>query len=321
LDVDYGFWKSQRDNRSYAGDLAIAIGPDGLLELYETIQVDDYLAGVLPAEMPAGWPMEALKAQAIAARSEVLASRAGKHMLEGCDFCATEHCRAYLGHGGRETPTDRAVFETSGMVLAANGRTVPAVFSANCGGWTEDNETVWSAPPNPVLRGLPDFPAGKSPAPKGISAFGLAKWLSNAPPAFCSANKEHFRWARRFSVRELTEVVNKKYPVGNIRSIELGDRGVSGRLKWVKIVGSKNTEIIQKELSIRLAFGGLNSAMFIVETEGPRDHPSSFTFVGGGRGHGVGLCQDGARAMAAAGARHQEILRHYFPNAEVVRSR
>jgi SpoIID/LytB domain protein len=315
--IDFGFWQPQRANRSYSGILEIAIGPDGLLEVYETLPIEDYLAGVLPAEMPAEWPVEALKAQAVSARSEVISSLAGKHMLEGFDFCGTEHCRAYLGAGGREKTTDRAVADTAGVVLAAEGRVLPAVFSANCGGWTEDNEGVWSAPPNPALRGVPDFPSGKN----GPSESGIAKWLRSPPPAYCSANSDSFRWVRKFTARELRDIVNRRYPVGDVRSIELGDRGASGRLKWVKIIGSKGTQVVRKELNIRLAFGGLKSAMFMVDIEGRKGDPASFTFIGGGRGHGVGLCQDGARARALAGAKYRDILGHYFSRSEVVRMR
>jgi len=269
--------------------------------------------------MPALWPAEALKAQAVAARSELLASPGGKHALEGFDFCGCEHCRAYLGSGGRHPESDRAVRDTAGLVLLLEGRIVSTVFSANCGGWTEDNEAVWSSPPSPALRNVPDFPPGKNPASRGIDKYGVAKWLKGAPPAYCSANKKNFRWTQRFSARELAATVNKKYPVGDIRAIELGDRGASGRLKWVKIVGSKKTEIVRKELNIRLAFGGLPSAMFVVETGGPRKAPTAFAFFGGGRGHGVGLCQDGAHGMALAGKNHLEILKHYFAQTQIVK--
>jgi len=318
-DINAGFWKPQRANRSYSGVFEFGVGTDGLLELYETISLEDYIAGVLPAEMPALWPTEALKAQAVAARSEVLASLGGKHALEGFDFCGCEHCRAYLGAGGRHPATDGAVNETSGIVLLSEGRIVSTVFSANCGGWTENNDAVWSSPPSPALRGVPDFPPDKNPASKGIEKYGIVKWLKSSPPAYSSVNKENFRWTRRFSARELAATVNKTCPVGDIRAIECGDRGVSGRLKWVKIVGSKKTETIRKELNIRLAFGGLPSAMFVVETKGPRKAPASFTFSGGGRGHGVGLCQDGAHGMALAGKNYLDILKHYFTHTQTVR--
>jgi len=317
--MDVGFWKNQQKDRSYRGDLEVRIGPDAQLELYERIAFESYLAGVLPAEMPAGWPMEALKAQAVAARSEVAATLGGKHTLEGFDFCSNEHCRAYGGDNGRQQTTDEAVAATRGMVLLAEGRVVPAVFSANCGGWTEHNDTVWSGPPNNALRGVPDFLPMTNPAPNGPESYGIAKWLKNAPKAYCAENRESFRWTKRFTAKELADIVNKRYPVGQIRAIETGDRGASGRLKWVKIIGTKKTVTVRKDLDIRLAFGGLNSAMFMVEAKGRPGSPEAFVFTGGGRGHGVGLCQDGARGMASAGAPYGVILKHYFPMAALAR--
>ncbi|HOV72389.1 MAG TPA: SpoIID/LytB domain-containing protein [Candidatus Hydrogenedentes bacterium] len=317
--IDVGFWKNQQKDRTYRGSLEIRIGPDAQLELYEHIALESYLAGVLPAEMPAGWPAEALKAQAVAARSEVVAALGGKHALEGFDFCGNEHCRAYGGDNGRQKTTDDAVAATRGMVLVAEDRVVPAVFSANCGGWTEHNDTVWSGPPNNALRGVPDFPPKANPAPNGPESHGWAKWLKSTPAAYCAGNRESFRWTKRMTAKELTDIVNKRYPVGPVRAIETGDRGVSGRLKWVKIIGTKKSEIVRKDLDIRLAFGGLNSAMFMVEAQGRPGSPDAFVFTGGGRGHGVGLCQDGARGMASAGATYSGILKHYFAMAALAR--
>ena len=317
--INVGFWKSQTKARTFSGRLEFAIGPDGLIAVYETLSFEDYLCGVLPTEMPSAWPANALRAQAVAARSEVLSNLGGKHHLEGYDFCATEHCRAYGGYSERAASTDEAVRTTRGDVIIAQGRLVPTVFSANCGGWTESNENVWSAPPNPALRGVPDLPAGKRPKTACLESGVLKQWLTSRPPAYCAATQGTFRWTRRFSTKEITELVNRKYPVGTVRAIELGERGVSGRLKSVKVVGSKKTQLVQKELNIRLAFGGLPSAMFIVETSGNKNRPDAFTFHGGGTGHGVGLCQSGANGMAAAGIGYGDIVRHYFPHAEMVR--
>lgn len=320
-DIDFGFWGKRLAHRAYGGGLAIEAGPDAALELYETVAFETYLAGVLPAEMPALWPSEALKAQAVAARSEVLASANAKHKLEGFDFCGSEHCRAYLGEGGRHSATDAAVAATAGEVLVLGERVVPAVFSATCGGWTEDNENVWAAPPHAALRAVPDFPPIDSvhDASPARSDAALERWLRASPPAFCRGDGKYFRWKRRFSAAELTDIVNQRYPLGAIRRIELGARGRSGRLKWVRLVGAEGEQIVRKELAIRFAFGGLPSAMFLVDVETGAQGPAGFTFVGGGRGHGVGLCQYGARGMAAEGFNYKEILGHYYAKANMLR--
>ena len=313
-DTDAGFMKSQSKDRAYAGSLELRVGPEGGMDVFDKISVDDYLAGVLPGEMPASWPEEALKAQAVAARSDVLAAQSGKHMLEGFDFCGTEHCRVYGGEGGRRTASDNAVRATQGMVLLAEGRLVPAVFSANCGGWTEDNDTVWSSPQNPALRGASDLVKRSN----RVQEYGIANWVAKPPKAYCS-DSDNSRWQRRIPAAELEALVNKRYPVGKVRAIELGERGCSGRLKSVKIVGTKGSEIVKKELAIRQVFGGLNSAMFLVKTEGAAGLPTAFVFTGAGRGHGVGLCQDGAKGRALAGQNYQTIIKAYYTAASIKR--
>ncbi len=302
-----------RTGASYAGVLDLSVEPDATLGVYETLSVEDYLAGVLPAEMPARWPLEALKAQAVAARSDVLTHLALKHILAGFNFTNSEGDRVYAGYSGRQPSTDAAVAATRGQVLTDGVRIIPAVFSSNCGGWTEDNDAVWSSPPNMSLRGVADFPRGTIPTATPSS--NLAKWLQSQPNAFCSSDPQGFRWSRRLTVAEVTRSVNQRYAVGTVRAIESGDRGVSGRLKWVKVTGTRGTVTIRKELPIRQAFGGLPSAMIQIRTESGAQGPVAFTFVGGGRGHGVGLCQYGARGMALAGAGYRDIVLHYFRSA------
>ncbi|MCC6695307.1 MAG: SpoIID/LytB domain-containing protein [Candidatus Hydrogenedentes bacterium] len=301
-----------REEHRYTGVLDLAVEPDSTLAIYETLPVEDYLAGVLPSEMPALWPAEALKAQAVAARSDVLGHMALKRILEGFHFTNSEGDRVYGGFSGRHPAADAAVVATRGQVLADGIRIVPAVFSSNCGGWTENNDTVWSSPPEPALRGTADFPAGKTPAAPGAN---MSRWLQSQPAAYCSGDSAGFRWKRRITAAELGKLVNQQYNVGTIRSVEPGERGVSGRLKSVKIVGSGGTATIRKELPIRQVFGGLPSAMVLIQEERGPSGPVAYTIIGGGRGHGVGLCQHGARGMALQGIGHAEILAHYFAGA------
>jgi SpoIID/LytB domain protein len=313
--IERGFWNPRHVTMSFTGTLEAGAGADGLLNLMEIVPVEEYLAGVLPAEMPASWPAEALKAQAVAARTEVLSALGGKHMLDGFDFCATEHCRAYGAFAGRQASTDGAVAGTRGAVLIRDGRFAATVFSANCGGCSENNDTVWSAPADGALRAVSDVKGGKM---RWWRDGGIEKWLKQPPDSYCGHRSENFRWTRHFSGDELSGIVNKRHRVGKVRRIELLERGTGGRLTAVKITGGEGTEVVKKELNIRLAFGGLPSAMFIVETRGARD-PSAFTFVGGGRGHGVGLCQDGACGMALAGKTSLDILHHYYSGVEMAR--
>ena len=315
--VNTGYWKENRNNQKYTGTIDLEIGPDGKLMVIETVSLESYLLGVLPAEMPHEWPLEALKAQAIAARSEVLANVAGKHALDGYDFCGTEHCRAYLGSANGKPRTDRALDETRGGFLVRDGRIVTTVFSATCGGWTENNDSVWSGRAQPALRGIADAPLAASlTSPREM---GVWKWLDAKSNAYCKGDSEYFRWRRSFTQTELTAIVNKSLGVGRVQSIEMGKRGVSGRLESVKVVGASATRSIQKELNIRRTFGGLPSALFVVSNSKNKSGETVFTFIGAGRGHGVGLCQNGARGMADAGIAADEIVTHYFVGAAIER--
>jgi SpoIID/LytB domain protein len=320
LNMKNGFWKQSRENRKFSTPVVLETGAEGALELFGFESLESYLKGVLPAEMPTSWPVEALKAQAVAARSEILASLAGKHHLAGYDFCTNDHCRAYIGIIGQTNASDAAVDASQGEVLihasspvdSISPRIVPTVFSANCGGITESNEHVWSGPINTALRSTPD--TGKSAGPRSLKSR-----LTRAEQAYCSSDKNYFRWSQTFSADELTKLINKNYSIGRLQAIETGGRGKSGRLTSVKVVGSKKSVTIQKELAIRLAFGGLSSAMFTVEVECGEHGPLSFTFNGGGRGHGVGLCQQGARGMALQGHDYLDMLKHYFADIKIVR--
>lgn len=315
-DIDNGFWQKRPKTQAFAAPVTVEIGPGGVLDVFGILPLETYLRGVLPAEMPSSWPVEALKAQAVAARSEVLASLAGKHSTEGFDFCAQEHCRAYSGVSGHKESTDAAVAGTRGDVLVSNGKIVATVFSADCGGWTENNDTVWSGPADASLRAVRDAAGSKAKAidPKAVRAF-----LTQKQDAYCAGDKDNFRWTKVLAEAELAQSLNKQYNIGRIVSIELGDRGPGGRLQWVRIKGTSKTEVIRKELNIRRAFGGLPSALCIMDTERAPDGSRKFIFRGGGRGHGVGLCQHGTRGMVAKGSSYRDVLAHYFTGTTLER--
>jgi SpoIID/LytB domain protein len=314
-EVQSSYWGGKPRPLAFAGRIEVRIGAQGKLDAIEQLPIEEYLRGVLPAEMSPSWPADALKAQAVAARSDVAGGLGGRYALEGFDFFATERSRAYLGATGRAPETDEALRTTAGEILRQDGRVAPAVFSSNCGGWTENNEIVWSGPPDAVLRGVADLPRGSS---RKLSPARVDKWLHARPNAWCAVDSTYFRWQRSFTEPELRAIINKVAAVGRIEEIILGERGVSGRLESVGVRGSRKTETFTRELAIRRAFGGLPSALFTVTTSTAGGH-TRFTFVGGGRGHGVGLCQQGARGMALSGLLYPEILRHYYSGVSLTR--
>jgi stage II sporulation protein D len=291
------------------GPLDITIDQTGHMAVCGELPLEEYLRGILPAEMYPSWPLEALKAQAVAARSEIIVHAKGKHFFEGYDFCIEQHCRAFGGRAGQVAATDRAVADTTGMVLVyPDNSIVPTVFSANCGGFTEDNENVWDGPADSALRGRADT-KGQG-APQG----DVAQWLNKAPRAFCAQDTPNYRWTREIPLAKMSTLFNQEHGIGTLKSIEIAERGTSGRVKSVRLVGSKKSATIQKELNIRRAFENLPSALCTFTIDN-----GNVVIKGAGFGHGVGLCQHGAHGMALQKHPYDAILRHYFSGVNLAR--
>jgi stage II sporulation protein D len=316
FNVKYGkdnFWSSWQD-RSYRGEIEISLTAKGI-NLVNKVNLEEYLYGVVPAEMPASWPTEALKAQAVAARSEAMA-KLGRHKDEGFDFCAEVHCQAYNGVESETEATNQAVDDTKGELLYYADKPADAVYSSNCGGHTQDN-IFGQEEEVAYLKGIPDtgdvigmsFP---------LSPLELESWFK-IPPAeiFCNIAeyqpRSNFRWVRIYSGDEIEEMLRGTADVGKINKIVVLKRRKSGHVSAIKIIGDKSSYVIEKELVIRKALGNLRSSMFKIEIKYASDQkPRQFVFYGGGFGHGLGLCQAGACGMAAQGRGYQEIISHYF---------
>lgn len=294
-----------------SGPFDLELDRDGHLAVLGELPIEEYLKGILPAEMYPSWPLEALKAQAVAARSEIIAHAGGKHYFDGFDFCIEQHCRAYAGDEGRHARTDQAVKETTSLVLTdGDNAIVPTVFSANCGGWTENNENVWDGAPAPALRGRSDR-QGRYSAEGNRS---VEKWIGSKPSAYCAHDGQYYRWSRSLPLASLSKRLNSQYGIGNLTQVKALERGVSGRLKAIQLVGSRKTVTIRKELNIRRAFENLPSALCTFHV----DRGAGVLHVrGAGRGHGVGLCQQGACGMAQASKSYDTILLHYFQGVKI----
>lgn len=322
--VDFGFWSSKVQDCNFIGVLRIDVHRSGKLELVEKLSMEQYLRGVVPAEMPSKWPAAALEAQAVCARSETLSRLGVRHMGDSFDLCATEHCQAYRGSSWHTEATDSAVAATTGVVLMTNSRLLEAVYSHNCGGHTEDNDMVWASPAEEGLRGVPDAPNRALPGGSLANDRHLRSWLSKSTVAYCSHikpdEKTNHRWRVRHTAAEIDKMVAEQYAeAGRVRDVRVEERGVSGRIHTLEIVGDRDSVLVHKELPIRRLFGGLYSAMFVLDIDrDPRGNPTSFEFIGGGRGHGVGMCQDGARYLASTGWTYDSILRHYYGKASIV---
>ncbi|MGE6759626.1 SpoIID/LytB domain-containing protein [Corallococcus interemptor] len=308
------------EDRSFRGALQFAVDRSGKLAVVNVVGLEDLLKGLVPSEIFARAHPEALKAQAVTARGEVLAKVGIKHLADPYLLCSEQHCAVYRGRTGEAASTTAAVEATRGQALfSQDGRLVDSVYSAVCGGHTEDNDVVWGGPPDPSLRGRPDLlePAPDVPGPSNLKA-----WLATSDvPAACKlssfAQPTKFRWEKRFTQGQV-DALTEKLGVGSIQGLALSERGVSGRARLLTVSGTKGATQVRGELNIRRLFGMLNSSMATVEAE--RDAEGRLTgwlFRGGGWGHGVGMCQTGAIGRAEAGQSYPEILRFYFNGAEV----
>jgi SpoIID/LytB domain protein len=313
--------KAAREDRRYRGRLLVTVDAGGALAAVDALPLEALLRGLVPSEMPAGSPLEALKAQAVTARSNVLAQIGTRHLGDPYVLCAEVHCQAYRGTGAETARTDEAVRATAGEALfgRANRTLVDGVYSAMCGGHGEDAASVWGGPPDPSLRGLPDLPEEFG----GLWAGGLREeprlraFLADPPDAFCrrpaAARRDRFRWERRFLPAELDQLTGS-LGVGSVRALTVLERGVSGRALALRVEGTLGAADVRGELTIRRLLRNLPSSMFVVDHEG-----DEAVLRGGGWGHGAGMCQWGAIGRAEAGHGYRDILRAYFAGAEVAR--
>jgi stage II sporulation protein D len=256
------------------------------------------------------------------------------------DVCADDHCQRYQGITRASTlAVAEAVRATRGLVLMHDGHVCDARFSKACGGVTENFENVWEPVHHPYLTAVLDLADTQGAADRPLSEHGAAeKWIRTSPPALCNTLDPHilsqvlvdfdretrdfYRWRVEYSQEELAQLVQRKSGIdfGHILDLIPVLRGASGRIIELRIVGSRRTMVVGKELEIRkiLSPSHLYSSAFVVETLDRRDGiPARFILRGAGWGHGVGLCQIGAAVMGEMGYSHEQILKHYFSRVDI----
>jgi stage II sporulation protein D len=320
--VEYhvGYENHGFEDRSYRGALQLTVDSSGQLAVVNVVKLEDLLKGLVPSEIYARAHMEALKAQAVTARGEVLAKVGTKHLADPYLLCSEQHCAVYQGRSGEAASTTAAVEATRGEALfSKDGRLVDSVYSAVCGGHTENNEVVWGGPPDPSLRGQPDLiePSSKWPTPANLEAFLATSDIPAACKLSTFARPNKFRWEKHFTAAQVN-AFTESLGIGPVQAMTFSERGVSGRARVLTISGEQGATQIRGELNIRKLFGMLNSSTAVVEpTRDAEGRVTGWVFRGGGWGHGVGMCQTGAIGRAEAGQRYRDILRHYYNGAEV----
>lgn len=329
---------------AYRGALEVSAGGDGLLAAVNVVPLEDYLCGVVPDEVPPDWPAETLKAQAVAARTYALYTRgAGRHAAQGFDLCATVDCQVYGGIAAEDARATAAVDATRGEVLRYGSELIQAYFHASSGGHTENSENVWGAY-QPYLRGVPDFDQD-SPRYNWETTIALA-------------DAEALLRAAGMDVGRLYDfsAVGARGVSGRAVTVEL--RGANGSLRvkanTARLALGLYSTLYEQEargeavadavvlrppgtaavvgadgvLSWRdpagAAVAGAGGAGGVV-TRGAGPYavgryllPAAVTFRGHGRGHGIGMSQWGARALAADhGYTYRQVLEYYYQGARV----
>ena len=265
------------------------VSKDSKVEI-KTIKIEEYLRGVLPKEMSPSFNEEALKAQAVAARTFALKNRK-RHQAEGYDLCNTTHCQVYNGIGDAHERTDWAIDETFGEVLFYNDRLIEASFHTDSGGMTENAVDVWGTD-FPYLRASTEVQTKTMPWTVKISLKDFSKKLAD--------NKKN--------VGDVEFVQVSNLEIGKLTN----DRSTSGRVQELIILGSAS-QVKLKGTEMRSMFA-LKSTMFDIVIRG-----DEVVISGYGWGHGIGLSQYGAQAFAEKGHTYEDILAHYYKGTTLKR--
>lgn len=275
------------NGKKYRGTMEVRRNGIGRIRVINDLDLEDYLKGVVAAEIPHEWEMEALKAQAVASRTYALHQKEASggrsyHLL------ATVDSQMYVGMEGERPRAVRAVDDTRGEVLQYEGRLISAYYHSSCGGHTEDALELWGIDAS-YLRGV-DCDCQR------ISTYGP--------------------WERKFSIPEVIGALRREgYPITDIAAVENGDITPAGRVKRVLFRSSQGMISIPAE-SLRSILGYSRFLSVFIE---PELVDREIVISGRGRGHGVGLCQWGAQDLALQGKEYRAILEHYYPGTKIVR--
>ena len=332
--IGVNFHWERKETQVFLGTLRLVVEADKITAINE-LPVEQYLASVISSEMKATAGLELLKAHAVISRSWLLAQmrrREDKQEQKNdffsfikkddelirwydredhtiFDVCADDHCQRYQGITKQTSKAvEQALKATRGQILCYGDEICDARFSKCCGGVTEEFQYCWEDTPKPYLVSIQD------PFCNTHDKAVLAQVLND----YDQETNDFYRWTVEYTTEEISKLINEnlKDDFGQITDLVPLERGKSGRIWKLKIVGTKKTFTIGKELEIRRALSEshLYSSAFDVEKT-----PTGFRLNGKGWGHGVGLCQIGAAVMGQQGYTYEQILLHYYRNAEIKR--
>ncbi len=340
-------------DQEFRGTLKIKALNSNSFTLINIIPLETYLEAVICSEMNSESPIEFLKTHCVISRSWLLAQlnkkkypvkQIASEKIPGWtdsqkhkdfDVCADDHCQRYHGIKSINPSVEKALKETRGEVLMSEGEICDARFSKCCGGITERFSTCWEDTDFTFLTPVMDSPEN-NPQTYPANEKEFYDFITSKPGAFCNIQDKKllsrilpdfdqetgsfFRWTVNYSQQELKKILLEKTGIdfGNIMDLIPVLRGASGRIINLRIVGQMKETEIKKELEIRKALSKTHlysSAFVVIPDRNEGSFPGGFTLKGAGWGHGVGLCQIGAAAMAEKGCDYASILYHYFKNS------
>ena len=328
------------NGKAYRGSIILKKDSNGLLTVINRVGMEDYIAAVTAVEMSPSWHIEALKVQAVCARTYAMRNM-GKHSKYGFDLCSSVDCQAYKGVSAESDSTRKAAEETAGQYMTYDGQVIDAVYSATSGGYTEDVKNVWGS-------NIPYLVAVEDPY-ESKDCYGSS-------------------WSKTITVEKATEIMNSKgYEIGTVTDIIIDSATERGVVTQMTVKGTEGEKTFKRE-SCRLAFGSvvlsqaftvtpnsetntvqkavyawknknISGNVYVLSSKGVstisikgahflgntaiesqpevKSPATSFTFDGRGYGHLVGMSQNGAKGMAEAGFTYDEILKHYYKGIEL----
>ncbi|MCP4652752.1 MAG: SpoIID/LytB domain-containing protein, partial [Candidatus Omnitrophica bacterium] len=304
FDINHGkgsFWHKQVD-RLFRGNLEV-VSKNKTITLVNILTVEDYLYGVLSAEISSKANSNALKAQSVAARTIAIRS-IGRHKKDGFDVCCDVHCQVYKGMSAETKATTNAINATSGEILTYKNKAIDALYHSNCGGCLRRD-----------AFGDVDYLITKCDSLADdcqMSAYGEEEWFMSEPKDnFSYMSSSSYRWQRMYDQEDLVLFFK------GIKAIAAVEKGDCAHYKAMKVTG-KEEKVLKTDWAIRNNLDNLRSTAFKFERKtSPDGDLEGFLFWGGGFGHGSGLCQDGAVNMAKKGYKYRKILQHYYPNTNL----
>lgn len=321
------------EGKEYDGYLTL-IEKDGKLTVINTVELEDYLCSVVGMEMSPSFELEALKAQAVAARTYAL-RKLCRHENDGFDVCASVHCQAYYGTSAHDKKITQAVMETKGEALYYDDKLIDAVYSATSGGYTESAENVWGT----------DFP-----------------YLRAVPDEYEEEDVYGHSWEKTLTSDDATKMMKEKgFDVGFVTDIQIEEATENGAVTKLTVTGTEGEHTFKREscrnifasvtlsqayditpvtkepmlystsgkiditslylLSFDEALKYTNRPLYLLTADGvykkDKEENVSYIFKGRGYGHLVGMSQNGANGMAKNDFTYDEILLHYYQGAEI----